>query len=137
MGFPGGSDTKESACQCRRLGFGPWVGKMPWRRKWQPSPAFSPGEPLGQRSLVGYSAWGRKELYVTKPMYMYTLTRHGGMPWEPTKQKYQGTDCPADSLDCSKYCTPSSTENTSSLPPRRMQRKRFQPQKTELKSHSG
>ena len=32
----------------------PWVGKMPWRRKWQPTPAFLPGESHGQRSLVGY-----------------------------------------------------------------------------------
>ena len=33
----------------------------PWRREWQPTPAFLPGEPLGERSLVGYSPWGRKE----------------------------------------------------------------------------
>ena len=35
-GFPPGSDGKESACQCRRLGFDPWVRKIPWRREWQP-----------------------------------------------------------------------------------------------------
>ena len=39
-----------------------WVGKIPWRRKWQPTPVFLPGESHGQRSLVGYSPWGRKEL---------------------------------------------------------------------------
>ena len=41
--FPGGASGKESACQCRRLkrsGFDPWVGKMPWRRKWQHTPVF-------------------------------------------------------------------------------------------------
>ena len=39
----------------------PWVGKIPWRRAWQPTPIFSPGESHGQKSLVGYSLWGRKE----------------------------------------------------------------------------
>ena len=36
-------------------GLDPWVGKIPWRRKWQPTPVFLPGESYGQRSLVGYS----------------------------------------------------------------------------------
>ena len=44
----GGSE--ESTCQCRRPGFDPWVGKIPWRRAWQPTPASSPGESRGQRS---------------------------------------------------------------------------------------
>ena len=55
---------KEPACQCRRqkrCGFNPWVGKIPWRRKWQPTPGFLPGEFHGQRSLTGYSPWGCKE----------------------------------------------------------------------------
>ena len=62
MGFPGGSDGKEPAYQCRRCGFNPWVGKIPWRRKWQPTPVFLPGKVHGQRSLVGCSPWGGKEL---------------------------------------------------------------------------
>ena len=41
--------------QCRRPGFDPWVGKIPWRRAWQPTPVFLPGESHGQRSLEGYS----------------------------------------------------------------------------------
>ena len=57
---------KESAFQCRRRGFNPWVGKIPWRRKWQPTPVFLPGESHGQRSLVGYSPWGNKESDMTK-----------------------------------------------------------------------
>ena len=64
MRFPGGSDGKESACQCRRCrrcGFDPWVGKIPWRRAWQTTPAFLPGEAHGQRSLAGYSPWSCKE----------------------------------------------------------------------------
>ena len=38
-----------------------WIGKIPWRRAWQPTPVFLSGESLGQRSLVGYSPWGQKE----------------------------------------------------------------------------
>ena len=51
---------KESACQCRGLWFDPWVGKILWRRKWQPTPVYLPGESYGQRSLVRYSPWGYK-----------------------------------------------------------------------------
>ena len=40
--------------------YGHWVGKIPWRRKWQPTPVFLPGESHRQRSLAGYSPWGRK-----------------------------------------------------------------------------
>ena len=46
---------KESACLCKRRGFDPWVRKIPWRRKWQPTPVFLPGKSYGQRSLAGYS----------------------------------------------------------------------------------
>ena len=55
---------KESACQCRRCnrcGFNSWVGKIPLRRKWQPTPIFLPGKFHGQWSLVGYSPWGHNE----------------------------------------------------------------------------
>ena len=45
-----------------RPGFDPWVGKIAWRREWQPSPVFLPGNFHGQRSLAGYSPWDRKEL---------------------------------------------------------------------------
>jgi len=58
LGFPGGARGKEPACQSRkheRHEFDPWVGKIPWRRAWQPTPVFLPGESHGQRSLVGYS----------------------------------------------------------------------------------
>ena len=50
--------------QCRsfrRHRFNPWVGKMPWRRRWQPTPAFLPGESQGLWSLAGYSPWGQTE----------------------------------------------------------------------------
>ena len=63
-GFPSGASGREPACQCRRCkrhGFNPWVGKIPWKRAQQPTPVFLPGEFHGQRNLVGYSPWGRKE----------------------------------------------------------------------------
>ena len=66
---PGGASGKEPVCQCRRLQtreFDPWVGEMPWRRKWQPTPVFSSGESHGQRSLEGYSPWGCKESDATE-----------------------------------------------------------------------
>ena len=49
-----------------RHGFDPWVGKIPWRRKWQPTPVFLSGKPHGQRSPVGYSSEDHKELFMTK-----------------------------------------------------------------------
>ena len=52
--------------QCRRLRFSPWVEKIPWRREWQPTLVFSPGESHGQRGLAGYNPWGCKELDTTK-----------------------------------------------------------------------
>ena len=45
---------------------GSWVGKIPWKRKWQPTPIFLPGELHGQRSLAGYSPWGHTELDTTE-----------------------------------------------------------------------
>ena len=62
--FPGGASGKESSCQCRRPkkpGFHPRVRKIPWTRKWQSTPVFLPGKFCGQRSLMGYRSWGRKE----------------------------------------------------------------------------
>ena len=46
--------------------FDPWVGKMPWSRKWQPTPVFLPEESNVQRNLAGDSLWGRKELDTTE-----------------------------------------------------------------------
>ena len=66
VGFPGGLDCKESACQCRRPSFNPWIGKIPRRREWQPTPIFLSGEFHGHRSLAGYSPWGHKESDTTE-----------------------------------------------------------------------
>ena len=69
QGFAGGTSGKESTCQCRRHkrhGLDPCFGKIPWSGAWQPTPAFSPGESHGQRSLEGYSPWGHKESDMTE-----------------------------------------------------------------------
>ena len=55
---------KEPACRCRRhrrCGFDPWIGKIPYWRKWQPAPVYLPGKSHGQRSLVDYHQLGPKE----------------------------------------------------------------------------
>ena len=58
---------------CGRPGFDPWVGKIRWRRKWQPIPVLLPRKSHGQTSLVGYSPWGRTELDTTeRHSYMFT-----------------------------------------------------------------
>ena len=75
LGFPGGSSGKEPTCQCRRFErcrFNSWVGKIPWRRAWQPTLVFLPGESHGQRSLVGYRPQGHKESDMTEPLSMHT-----------------------------------------------------------------
>ena len=53
---------KNQPANAEDLGFDPWVGKIPWRRKWQPTPIFLSGESHGSKSLAGYSPWGHKEL---------------------------------------------------------------------------
>ena len=58
VGFPGGASDKEPTCQCRldvRDRLDPWVGRISWRRMWQPTPVFLPGESPGQRILAGYN----------------------------------------------------------------------------------
>ena len=63
--FPGGSDSKVSAYNAGDR-FDPRVGKIPWRRKWQPPPVLLPGKSHGQSILVGYSPWGCKESDTTE-----------------------------------------------------------------------
>ena len=74
VGFLGGSDIKSVCLQCRRPGFNPWVGKIPWRRKWQLTPVLLPGKFHGLRSLVGYSPWGHKELDMTEQLHFLFLS---------------------------------------------------------------
>ena len=68
MVLPRWLSGKESACQRRRCGFDPWVEKIPWRRKWQPTPVFLPGKSHGQRRLASYRQWGHKESDTTEQL---------------------------------------------------------------------
>ena len=66
--FPDGASGKEPTCQSRRRKwreFDSSVGKIPWRKVWQPTPVFLPGESHGQRSLEGYSPQGHRESITT------------------------------------------------------------------------
>ena len=86
-GLPRWLGGKESACQCRRGELHPWVVKIPWRRKWQPTPVFLPGKSHGQRSLAGYSLCGCKESDRTERANTHvTLNRHlqDNWFWEPS-----------------------------------------------------
>ena len=71
MGFPSDSDAKESACNAGELGFDLWVGKIPWRREWPPTPVFLPGGFHGQRSLASYSPQGHKESNMTEQLTLF------------------------------------------------------------------
>ena len=75
MGFPGGSVVNNPPANTGDAGdwFDPWVGMIPWRRKWQPTPVFSPRKSHGQRGLVGYSPWGRKESDTAERARTHTL----------------------------------------------------------------
>ena len=65
-GLGGSSDGKESACNVGDPGSIPGLERFPWRREWQPTPVFLPGESYGRRSLVGYGPWSRRESDMTK-----------------------------------------------------------------------
>ena len=66
FGLPGWlSGKKNSTCQWRRCRFDLWIGKLPWRKKWQPIPVFLPGKSHGQKSLEGYNQQGCKNLNTT------------------------------------------------------------------------
>ena len=96
VGFPGGA-SKEPACQCKRCKrrrFDPWVGKIPWRRVWQTTPVFLPGELHGQRRMAGCSLWGHNRVRHNLAMkqqpcdHMKSLSRVRlfATPWTVTYQ---------------------------------------------------
>ena len=101
--FPGGASRKEPACQCRRRkrhGFDPWVGKIPWRRAWKPTPVLFPGKSHGQRSLAGCSPWGCEESDTTDTTerlhFHFSLSCIGEGNGNPfSRQEYwSGSPCP-------------------------------------------
>ena len=57
---------KQSTFQCSRLGLHHWVRKIPWVRKWLPTPVFLPGKSQGQKTLAGYSPWGHRDWDTTQ-----------------------------------------------------------------------
>ena len=62
------AQTVKNPLQCRRPGFNPWIGKIPWRKAWQLSPVFLPGESYGQKSLASPSPWGHEESDMTEQL---------------------------------------------------------------------
>ena len=72
MGFPGGSAVKNAPVmqETQEMQFDPWVWKISWRRAWQPTPVFLPGE-FHERSLAGYSPWGSQESDMTWQLNNY------------------------------------------------------------------
>ena len=73
MGFPGGSDSKASACNAGDLGSIPGLGRSPGEGKWQPTPVLLPRKFNGWRSLVGYSPWGCKQSDVTEQFHFHKI----------------------------------------------------------------
>ena len=88
-GFPGGASgrknlpAKAGDVRCR---FSPWLGKIPWRRKWQPTPVLLPEEFHGQRSLAGYSPWDRKESVTSEQLSHAQLRKPQGTCQEPKNE---------------------------------------------------
>ena len=83
-GFPGGLRLSRVCLQHGRTGFNPWVGKVPWRRAWQPSLVFLLRESRGQRTMVRYSPWGRQESDTTerlpqRALFAFTSRRPRGL----------------------------------------------------------
>ena len=100
MGSPDSASGKESACLCRRpkrSGFDPWVGKIPWSRKWQPTPLFLPGTFHGQRNLAGCSVWGNRAR--RDWAHLLLLFRHSivSNSLQPHVQQHTRSPCPSPS----------------------------------------
>ena len=75
IGGASGKGSTHQCSRCKRYRFDPWVAKIPWRRKWQPTPVFLPRKSQGQRSLASYSPWDRKESDITKCAHTHTHTQ--------------------------------------------------------------
>ena len=122
--LPGGPSDKEPTCQCRkrrRLGLHPWVGKIPWRGAWHPTPVLLPGESHAQRSLAGYGPWGCTEsaglkglahqvsrtpgwphLVLGREQPLRALPRSGGHRTTPRRPLPPGLLSPRDLESCSE-----------------------------------
>ena len=107
QGSPGWLNCKVSACQCRRLRrhrFDPWIKKIPWRRKWQPTVFLAEkSKSHGQRRLAGYSRWGRKAYacilscfsHISLFMTLWTVVRQARLSMGFSRQEHwSGLPCP-------------------------------------------
>ena len=81
MVFPDGISGKKFNCQCRRHGFDPWVWKIPWRRKWQPTPVLLLGEFHGQRSLAGYRPGAAKSQDWVTNTFTFNFFMYFSLNW--------------------------------------------------------
>ena len=78
MDFPLAQQIKKSICQFRRHRFSPWVQKIPWRRKWQPTPVFLPEKSHGQRSLAGYiDGVAKSQTELSSQVYSHNFINEG------------------------------------------------------------
>ena len=97
-GLPRWCSGEEPSCQCirsKRQGFSPWVGKIPWRRKWQLAPVFLSGKSHEQRSLEHDNPWGHEELD--------TLSMHTQEIYNAFKSKNNQV---YDNFEHLKHCSP-------------------------------
>ena len=109
-GFPGDVRGKEPTFQCKRYKrhrFDSWVGKIPWRRTWQPTPAFLSGKSHGQRSLVGYSPWVAKSEHNWVIKHARALTTPKGISRELKRRlvchgRNEKVSCCLMSLHCQR-----------------------------------
>ena len=83
--YKDGLMSLSSCLQCRRLEFDPWVGKIPWRRKWHPIPVLLPGKFHGQKSLAGYGPWGCKESDTTELLHLMSFIESQDKNWNTYK----------------------------------------------------
>ena len=67
--------------------FNIWVKKIPWRRKWHPTPVFLPGESHGQRSLAGYSPWGHEESDMIECACTYACIKYQSLIYNGVKKQ--------------------------------------------------
>ena len=110
FGLPWQPSGKEHTFQCRQPGFDPWIGKIPWKREWQPIPVFLPGKCHGQRSLADYSPRGHKGVgrdLVTKQQQQHPLRKISNLVtkdqicrWHhPHDREQRGTKEPLDEVE--------------------------------------
>ena len=100
---------KRVCSKYRRCELDPWVRNISWRRKWQPTPVFLPGESHGQRSLTGYSPWGCKELGATEQLTLsFTLHILDSFAPDPEETLFFSSWI----LLCSRFPCPATSETS-------------------------